>query len=75
MSYWNEKDGRLTFKTQVKIKFLPLNNSSKKCLEKSLNTWGATKKGDILLLKNGILLQVTDLLSEKNVNYKLFSDF
>ena len=36
MSYWNEKDGRLSFETQLKIEFLPLNNGSKKCLEKTL---------------------------------------
>ena len=28
-------DGGLTFGTQLKIEFLPPNNSSKKCLEKS----------------------------------------
>ena len=35
MSYWNEKDGRLSFETQLKIEFLPPHNSSKNCLEKS----------------------------------------
>ena len=30
------KDGVLSFETQLKIEFLPLNNSSKKCLEKFL---------------------------------------
>ena len=30
------KDGGLSFKTQLKIEFLPQNNSSKICLEKSL---------------------------------------
>ena len=30
------KDGRLSFKTQSKIEFLPLDNDSKKCFEKSL---------------------------------------
>ena len=29
MSYWNEKDGRLSFETQLKIKFVPANNPSK----------------------------------------------
>ena len=36
MCYWNEKDGRLSFKTQLKIEFLLPNNGSEKCLEKSL---------------------------------------
>ena len=36
MSYWNGKDGRLSFETQLKIEFVPHNNGSKKCLEKSL---------------------------------------
>ena len=36
MSYWNEKDGRLSFESQLKIDFLPSNNDSRKCLEKSL---------------------------------------
>ena len=36
MSYWNGKDGKLSFQTQLKITFLPQNNSSKKCLKKSL---------------------------------------
>ena len=31
------KDGRLSFETQSKIEFLPLNKGSKKCLEKSLH--------------------------------------
>ena len=31
------KDGGLSFETQLKIEFLPPNNSSKKCLEKSLH--------------------------------------
>ena len=31
-----KKDGGLSFETQLKIKFLPLNNVGKKCLEKSL---------------------------------------
>ena len=30
------KDGGLSFETQLKIEFLPLNNSGKRCLEKSL---------------------------------------
>ena len=30
------KDGRLSFESQLKIKFLPPNNDSKKCSEKSL---------------------------------------
>ena len=30
------KDGGLSFETQLKIEFLPLNNGSKKCLENSL---------------------------------------
>ena len=34
VSYWNEKDGRFRFETQLKIEFLPPNNSSKKCIEK-----------------------------------------
>ena len=36
MSYWNEKDGKLSFEIQLKIAFLPLNNGSKKCLDKTL---------------------------------------
>ena len=36
MGYWNEKDERLTFETQLKIEFLLPNNSSENCLEKSL---------------------------------------
>ena len=31
------KDGGLSFETQLKIEFLPPNNSIKKCLEKSLS--------------------------------------
>ena len=30
------KDGGLSFENQLKIEFLPPNNGSKKCLEKSL---------------------------------------
>ena len=30
------RDGGLSFETQLKVEFLPLNNGSKKCLEKSL---------------------------------------
>ena len=30
------KGGELSFETQLKIKFLPPNNGSKQCLEKSL---------------------------------------
>ena len=29
-------DGKLNFETQLKIEFLPLNNGSKKCLDKFL---------------------------------------
>ena len=32
MSHRKEKNGRLSFETQLKIKFLPLKNSSKKML-------------------------------------------
>ena len=32
MSHWSEKDGRLSFETQLKIKFLPLNSSSDRVL-------------------------------------------
>ena len=31
------KDGGLSFKTQLKSEFLPLNNGSKKCLENPCN--------------------------------------
>ena len=31
------KNGGLSFKTQLKVEFLPRNNGSKKCLEKSLH--------------------------------------
>ena len=31
------KDGGLSFGTQLKIEFLPLNNGSKNCMGKSLN--------------------------------------
>ena len=31
-----KRDGGLSFETQLKIEFLPPNNGSKKCLEKSL---------------------------------------
>ena len=30
------KDGQLSFETQLKIEFLPLNDGNKKCLKKSL---------------------------------------
>ena len=36
MSFWNENDGKLSFEIQLKIAFLPLNNGSKKCLDKTL---------------------------------------
>ena len=32
------KDGGLSFETQLRIEFLPPNNGSKKCLEKSLDS-------------------------------------
>ena len=35
INYWNGKDGRLSFETQLKIAFLPPNNGSKKSLKKS----------------------------------------
>ena len=33
VSYWNVKDGRLSFETQLKIGFSSLDNCSKKCLK------------------------------------------
>ena len=45
MSYWNDKRQGLSFETQLKIKFLPPNNSSKKCLEKSLLSQILKKSG------------------------------
>ena len=42
INYWNGKDGRLSFETQLKIAFLPPNNGSKKSLKKSCHciSWG-----------------------------------
>ena len=35
MTYWNEKDGRLSFGTQLKINFSLQNNGNKKMLGKN----------------------------------------
>ena len=46
INYWNGKDGRLSFETQLKIAFLPPNNGSKKSLKKSCH---CTSSGPSLL--------------------------
>ena len=60
------KDGELSFETRLKIEFLPPNNGSKKCLEKStslLNSdWDCIadliKKLELLLTVVSVLLKI-----------------
>ena len=57
------KDGELSFETRLKIEFLPPNNGSKKCLEKSLY---------ICFLYSGCYVQIETALIKKKKNWNCF---